>query len=128
MDNNLIEQLRKIKLDEEDLFPNVTPDEGARRQLEVEEKRERIYNSFQIGDKVDVGIPQENFVERVRPVGARVEYKHRSWDGTRSNYLIRVVIHSLKTGEILHRGSYLPEDLEKVSEETPEDVEIEGVE
>ena len=114
MDLRLIETLQKIF--EEDLFPNATPDEAAERQLEAEARRERIYNSFQIGDKVDIGIPQESFIESVRPVEARVENKYRKSDGTRLSYLIRVVIRSLKTGEVLHRVSYRPEDLEKVDE------------
>lgn len=52
MDNNLIKQLQEIKLFEEDLFPNATPEEVERRKTVEQKAIEAKYASIQPGDRV----------------------------------------------------------------------------
>jgi hypothetical protein len=133
--DKLIRQLQEIRLDEEDLFPNASPEEVEARKT-VEQKRiEAKFNSIQPGDKIRlVMFPEEiGVVKRKEIVTTNVSSPiftlYLAFPPT--SRLHRPPVTAEHYGRFAPRrgesGAWEIGDVEKI-EETPEDVEIEGVE
>ena len=61
MTDKLIRQLQEIKLFEEDLFLNATPEEVEARKTAEQKRIEAKWNSIQPGDKVKLNFPTSMF-------------------------------------------------------------------
>ena len=141
MNDALIRKLQETKLCEEDLFPEASPEEIKQREIEAEKRiaeetrvvREK-WESFKPGDRVKLNFPTSMFhtstgtVTRKKKItnsiyGVFVDFPRLGGMKYPIGYCTNSI--PLEPGE---SGCFDVEDLEKVPEETSEDVEIEGLE